>query len=186
LVGVEVLKVLGQERDVGQIAGALTGDARVVVYRQDVTGTPGALERVTGSEGLKPAGTSWSLSDSGLVNGRTYVYTAYVEDAAGNRSAIASSAVFTVATGAPVYSVALSPAAHNTGAGRKVSTTFTGTIVWDGDFDAVQGKSITPIPSTAVDAQGNCTLTGLTQTGPALLLRKWADGARSAELVNVV
>jgi hypothetical protein len=99
----------------GTLSAALSGDARVVVYRQDVTGTPGALERVTGSEGLKPAGTSWSLTDSGLVNGRSYLYTAYVEDAAGNRSTAGTAKTLTIDTTAPLASVSAASLSADTG-----------------------------------------------------------------------
>ncbi|WP_416559215.1 Ig-like domain-containing protein [Limnohabitans sp. yimb22184] len=99
----------------GTLSAALSGDARVVVYRQDVTGTPGALVRVTGSEGLKPADTAWSLTDSGLVNGHTYKYLAYVEDAAGNRSPAGDFKTLLIDTQAPQASVTAASLSADTG-----------------------------------------------------------------------
>jgi hypothetical protein len=87
----------------GTLSAALSGDARVVVYRRDVTNPnqPGPEVETTGIEGLKPTGTTWSMSDSGLQDGRAYEYVAFVEDAAGNRSAATTGRTIIVDTSPP-------------------------------------------------------------------------------------
>jgi hypothetical protein len=128
-----------------------------------------------------------NVSVTGLAAGTWHLH--YAQDDAAttpNRSARASSASFVVSGGATTYSLVLSQMANNTGAGVRTSTTFTGELVYGGDFDAIAGKTIHTIGTTAVDANGNATLTGLPQTGPAMLLRKWAgSNVRSAEFVTV-
>lgn len=87
----------------GTLSAPLSGDARVVVYRRDVT-TPNQqdpLVEITGIEGLKPTGTTWSLSDSGLQDGHAYEYVAFVEDAAGNRSEATTARTIIVDTTPP-------------------------------------------------------------------------------------
>ncbi len=46
-------------------------------------------------------GTSWSFADSSLADGKTYTYTARVEDAAGNRGAISTGYEITIDSSAP-------------------------------------------------------------------------------------
>jgi len=120
----------------GTLYAPLTGDARVVVYRQDVsqTNAPGPLISLTGAEGLKPAGTAWSLNDSGLQDGRSYKYIAYVEDAAGNRSAASAAKTLTIDTTAPQVSIMAASLSVDTGVSANdwitnvASQTITGTL----------------------------------------------------------
>lgn len=87
----------------GTLSAPLSGDARVVVYRRDVTNPnqQGPLVEITGIEGLKPTGTTWSLSDNNLLDGRAYEYLAFVEDAAGNRSTATAARTIIVDTTPP-------------------------------------------------------------------------------------
>ena len=120
----------------GTLNAPLTGDARVVVYRQDVSqaNAPGPLIGLTGAEGLKPAGTAWSFNDSGLQDGRSYKYIAYVEDAAGNRSAASAAKTLTIDTTAPQISITAASLSVDTGVSASdwitnvASQTITGTL----------------------------------------------------------
>ncbi len=125
-----------------------------------------------------------NVSASGLTAGTRYMHFVH-DDAAGNRSTRASSAAFTVAAGAATFTLVCARMANNTGAGKKVSTTFTGTLVYGGHFNDLVGKTMHPVGATNVNADGDASIGGLPQTGAALLLRRWADGALSAEFVNV-
>ena len=105
----------------GTLNAQLTDDARVVVYRRDVTNpnNPGALVKITGPEGLKPTGLSWSVGDRALQDGHRYEYVTYVEDAAGNRSQGSSVKTIAVDTSAPTAQVTGLSLSQDTG----VSTT---------------------------------------------------------------
>ena len=120
----------------GTLSALLTGDARVVVYRRDVTDSnnPGSLSKITGSEGLTPTGLGWSVTDAGLQDGRRYDYVAYVEDAAGNRSQANPVKTILIDTTTPVVQVttlALSDDSGSSGSDRitnVASQTVTGTL----------------------------------------------------------
>lgn len=120
----------------GSLSAPLSGDARVVVYRQDVTtpSSPGALVRVTNSDGLKPAGTTWSVTDSGLQDGHSYKYLAYVEDAAGNRSSAGDFKTVSIDTQAPQAAVTAVTLSDDSGSSATdlitnvASQTLTGTL----------------------------------------------------------
>lgn len=120
----------------GALSALLTGDARVVVYRRDVTNPNnlGSLQQITGPEGLQPTGLSWSVSDTGLQDGRRYDYVAYVEDAAGNRSQAAPVKTIVVDTTAPTVQVTGLTFSQDTGTSSTdritnlASQTVTGTL----------------------------------------------------------
>lgn len=168
------------------------------VNTNEGTGTLYYLVSTTATETVPAQGqpmTGWSsqavattgaqnVSATGLAAGTRYMHYVH-DDAAGNRSARASSASFSVAASGTTYSLVLSRVANNTGAGKKVSTTFTGTLVYGGHFNDLAGKTLHAITTTGVNADGDATLTGLPQTGAAMLLRRWADGALSVEFVTV-
>ena len=52
-------------------------------------------------------GTTWSFTDSGLVNGQNYIYTARVVDAAGNIGAISANYSINIDTAAPTQTVTI-------------------------------------------------------------------------------
>ncbi len=120
----------------GTLSAALSGDARVVVYRRDVTNPnqPGPEVETTGIEGLKPTGTTWSMSDSGLQDGRAYEYVAFVEDAAGNRSAATTGRTIIVDTSPPTTLVSALSLSQDSGQSATdritnvASQTVTGTL----------------------------------------------------------
>ena len=120
----------------GTLSALLTGDARVVVYRRDVTDSnnPGSLSKITGSEGLMPTGLGWSVTDAGLQDGRRYDYVAYVEDAAGNRSQANPVKTILIDTTTPavqVTTLTLSDDSGSSGSDRitnVASQTVTGTL----------------------------------------------------------
>jgi hypothetical protein len=91
----------------GTLSAVLTQDARVVVYRRDVTdpNNLGPWVKISGIEGLKPTGLNWGVGDSGLQNGHSYAYSSYVEDAAGNQSQGSATKTITVDTSAPTAQV---------------------------------------------------------------------------------
>jgi len=72
--------------DTPRISGTVNGDMRddwaVAVYRNDgTTDVRAGTATMTGSR-------TWSFDDSGLADGKTYTYTAYVENASGNKGAV--------------------------------------------------------------------------------------------------
>ena len=101
----------------GTLSAVLTQDARVVVYRRDVTdpNNLGPWVKISGIEGLKPTGLNWGVGDSGLQNGHSYAYSSYVEDAAGNQSQGSTTKTITVDTSAPTAQVTGIALSHDTG-----------------------------------------------------------------------
>ena len=174
----------------GTLSAALSGDARVVVYRQDVTNpsSPDALVRVTNSDGLKPAGTSWSVTDSGLQDGHTYKYLAYVEDAAGNRSAAGSFKTLSIDTQAPTASVTAASLSNDTGisatdlitnvASQTVSGTLSQALAGDEKLLASLNGGATWQDITATVSGTTISLSGVTlPAGAGSVLFKVVDPA---------
>jgi hypothetical protein len=123
-------------------------------------------------------GGGFTATDTSLATGTPGVAVtqgAFVDDWEGGN----------VTSGSATYSLVCARMANNTGAGKKTSTTFTGTLVYGGHFNDLVGKTMHPVATTSVNADGDATINGLPQTGAALLLRRWADGALSAEFVTV-
>ncbi|MDO6646717.1 Ig-like domain-containing protein, partial [Acinetobacter guillouiae] len=81
----------------GTISAGLNSGERVVILRDGaVVGT------------ATVTGTTWTFADAGLVDGSTYIYTARVEDAAGNRGAISTNYSISVDSSAPTQTVVIS------------------------------------------------------------------------------
>jgi vacuolar-type H+-ATPase subunit E/Vma4 len=181
----------------GTLSAALSGDARVVIYRQDVTDTnnPGALVRLSGPEGLKPAGTSWSLADTGLLDGRSYRYHAFVEDAAGNRSSAGSAKTLVIDTSAPQSGVTAASLSADTGSSSTdwltnvASQSITGTLGSAlGAGERLQGSLNGGIswqdiggPSSSAVSGTSFTWSGVTlQQGTGSVQLRVVDGAGNA------
>ena len=60
-------------------------------------------------------GTTWSFADSSLADGKTYTYTARVEDAAGNRGAISTGYEITIDSSVPTQNVTIDTIVDNVG-----------------------------------------------------------------------
>jgi hypothetical protein len=170
-------------------AGAVTSSS--ISYSWPAASDDGA---VASYERSLDGGTTWldignvlTRTDTGLAASTAFQVRVRAKDAPGlvATTPLAASISTTAAGGPTTYTLVCSRMANNTGAGKKVSTTFTGTLVYGGDFNDLAGKTLVAVGSTAVDANGDATIAGLPQTGAAMLLRKWADGARSAEFVTV-
>ncbi|MGL3336746.1 Ig-like domain-containing protein [Pseudomonas aeruginosa] len=80
----------------GTLSATLNPGERVVILRDGA-----ALGTATVS------GTNWSYDDAGLNDGQSYVYTARVEDAAGNRGAISATYGITLDATAPAQTVSI-------------------------------------------------------------------------------
>ena len=86
----------------GTISAVLNSGEQVVILRDGaVVGT------------ATVTGTTWTFADAGLTDGRTYIYTARVEDAAGNRGAISTNYSISVDTIAPTQTVVISNIVDN-------------------------------------------------------------------------
>ena len=81
----------------GSISTALTGSETVVVLRDGV---------VIGDATV--TGTTWTFDDSGLTNGTTYEYTAYVQNASGISGGVSNSYSIEVETIAPTQATTMS------------------------------------------------------------------------------
>ena len=77
--------------------GSVAADEKVVVYRDGVKVGYATYDAATG----------WTFTDKDLENGKSYNYTAYVEDAAGNLGKVSNSFVINVDTQAPTQSVTI-------------------------------------------------------------------------------
>ena len=87
----------------GTVSAPLQAGEKVVVLRDGA---------VIGTAKMTDA-THWSFDDTGLSDGRTYTYTARVEDAAGNRGAVSGSYAITVDTSVPTQAATISTVFDN-------------------------------------------------------------------------
>ncbi|WP_454903847.1 Ig-like domain-containing protein [Variovorax gossypii] len=87
----------------GTISAALQAGEKVVVLRDGA---------VIGTATMTDA-TSWTFDDAGLSDGRTYSYTARVEDAGGNRGAISGGYAVTIDTSVPMQKATISTVFDN-------------------------------------------------------------------------
>ncbi|WP_434279225.1 Ig-like domain-containing protein [Acinetobacter sp. CE-15] len=88
----------------GTISAVLGSGEVVAVYRDGVkVGT------------ATVTGTSWTYSDAGLADGVNYVYTAQVEDAAGNQGSVSNNYTISVVTSAPTQTVTIDNYLDNVG-----------------------------------------------------------------------
>ena len=82
----------------GTVHGTLEAGETIVIYRDGVK---------IGEAKVSADGKSWTFQDGGLEDGKTYTYTAQVEDAAGNRSALSDGFNLTIDISAPTQSVVI-------------------------------------------------------------------------------
>ncbi|WP_354424119.1 Ig-like domain-containing protein [Variovorax atrisoli] len=87
----------------GTLSAPLQAGEKVVVLRDGA---------VIGTATMTDA-THWTFDDAGLSDGRTYAYTARVEDAGGNRGAISGSYAITIDTSVPAQKAAISTVFDN-------------------------------------------------------------------------
>ncbi|WP_019658315.1 Ig-like domain repeat protein [Variovorax atrisoli] len=87
----------------GTLSAPLQAGEKVVVLRDGA---------VIGTATMTDA-THWTFDDAGLSDGRTYAYTARVEDAGGNRGAISGSYAITIDASVPAQKAAISTVFDN-------------------------------------------------------------------------
>lgn len=151
-------------------ASATAPTAVQVEAGQDNTGAA-ALRAV--SQSVSATG-SQAVASGGITAGTRYAHFMH-KDGAGNRSTVASSASFTVTSGA-TYSLSLGPFVLNTGSGPLLSTTLSYTL-WPGvDAGVVSG---TPINGTGTThaTTGVLSITGLAAAGSYMVCLKNSDGS---------
>lgn len=95
----------------GTLTRALAQDERIAIDRTD--GDDNTVT-ITGKDGLIVDGTQWTFNDGTLTAGQ-YTYRAYVEDAAGNRSAASPQRVITLELTAPTTEVTAATLSRDTG-----------------------------------------------------------------------
>jgi hypothetical protein len=121
---------------------------------------------------------------SGAVSAGTRYLHYMHRDAAGNRSAVVSSAAFTVGA-APTYGFSTSQIWNNTLLAPRANQACAYTLWYGGaQPGAYAGKTPLDTPSALLNSQGRLVVTGLAQAGPARLEVRFADGGEYWENVT--
>jgi predicted RNA-binding protein with TRAM domain len=84
----------------GRLSQILQTGEHLVLYRNE----GGGNTRLSNDNGFSIVGTTWTYSEAGLINGKTYTYQAVIEDAAGNQSTPGSNFIVSIDTVAPTVS----------------------------------------------------------------------------------